>query len=351
MVENGRLGVLLKPETTKEERDTASQFFNDAYNLLSNNKEIAGVGTAVVVGAAIFAATRGKGSKVLSESIGAASTDASKVAALEPRGIAALRSTESQIGKPREFLAPNTVKLQEEKVIQPDVKRLYERAFPIEERQPTEEVAELIAEGKIRLHTTRSIADDKLLGYSFVSVHDKGTTLAHIADQRPPQFAHLDFLAVEDAVRSNGAGTLHMRRLLDELKTDRANFRALTLEMEDPLAAGLSAEEKAGRLFRSKFYERLGARNELPGKEVFDPATGHNVYQPGFKILDFDQITDAKKWTAAADNQPAEFRVFWLTDTDRPKPLSLARAFYQSESGYAIESTHPALKELMRLHR
>lgn len=352
MTDVSKLLDLPKKDTATQVSDHHTHLLNDAYDYVVNNKVTVGLGTAAVVLGAV-AATRFGGTKTIAENVFKGSENgAQRAAHLESRGMGiagGIKSAEAEIGKPREFLHPESVKLQQEMTIKDDVRKLYEKAFPIEERQPTEEVAQLIAENKILLHTTRD-AQDNLIGYSFVSVHDKASTLSHFANENPPQFAHLDFLAVEDAMRSHGAGTLHMRRLIDELKTTRPDFKALTLEMEDPLAAGLSADVKADRMFRSKFYERLGAKNELPGKDVLDPATGTTQYQPGFKILDFDQIADKHTWTAAADNQPAEFRVFWLTDKGRPSALDLAKTFYRSESGYAIDVDHPAMTELLRLH-
>jgi hypothetical protein len=278
------------------------------------------------------------------------------------------KSAEAAIGEARVFPHPEKLKFQQEIGLPQDVRALYERSFPVEERQPTDEVHELNLQGKIRQYTVRD-EEGNLGGFAFVSVHD-GTTLSGIESKDPPNFVHLDFVAVADKSRnpdfrrSNGLGSEFMSRLLSDLGKENVTrvqegkkpFEALTLEMEDPNAVGLTHEERELRNFRSKVYARLGANNELPGREVLDTATGNTEYVPGYKILDFDKIPDPKTWTPQDDNQPAEFRVFWINDPGehrQAKALKLAETFYQSESGYdlsSIQHNHPALQELRRLH-
>jgi GNAT superfamily N-acetyltransferase len=218
--------------------------------------------------------------------------------------------------------------------ISDDVRNLYESSFPVEERQPTEAVQALIDKGRIRLDTTRD-ADGRLKVYSFISIHDENPGF---------KFAHLDFVATDPALRSKGIGTLHLDRMNATLKRESPDYVAMTFEMEDPKAPGLSAEQVAHREFRSKFYERQGARNTLPGRV---DAKGN--YEPGYKILDFDQIADAKTWKAAEDNQPAEWRAY-IYKPQKYDPLKAALTFYRDEGGYGLESSHPAVAELLRLH-
>ncbi len=70
------------------------------------------------------------------------------------------------------------------KELQPDVIDLYEASFPKAERQPVDEVADLVSRGRIMVHATRD-AEGKLGAFSFTSMHDESAT----------KFAGLDFVA------------------------------------------------------------------------------------------------------------------------------------------------------------
>ena len=237
------------------------------------------------------------------------------------------------VDKPREFAHPESVTTQQESSIGEDVQSLYERSFPAEERQPVSDIQELMNSGQIRLDTTRD-AEGNLDAISFTSIHD--------ADSTHP-FAHLDYIATDPELRSTGIGSLHLQRLNDSLRQDPRGFVATTLEMEDPKAPGLTNEDRAVRERRALFYDRLGARNVLPGG-----VNEAGEYVPGYKILDFDKTQDSETWTPVADNQPAEFRAF-VHDPARFDPRAAASLFYQSESGYDLSSDHPAVAELNRL--
>lgn len=150
--------------------------------------------------------------------------------------------------KPYEFARPETLSTRNETEIKPDVATLYEKSFPKEERQPTSEVADLVKNGRILIHTTRD-QDGALSTFSFVSLHDETAT----------KFAGLDFIATENNGRSSGAGSLHLRRVVEDLKTNQPSLTAMTLEMEHPSEPGLSVAESALRARRSKFYDRLDA--------------------------------------------------------------------------------------------
>jgi GNAT superfamily N-acetyltransferase len=236
----------------------------------------------------------------------------------------------------RSYPHPEQIITKREQVIDPQVKALYEGSFPAEERQATEEVQSLIDSGQIRLDVTRD-TEGQVMAYSFVSIHDQGAL----------KFAHLDFIAVQPGGRSQGVGTEHFKRLVQNLQRENPQYAGMSLEMEDPNAPGLSTEEQAARQFRSKFYERLGARNELPG---YNDAGGH--YVAPYHIVDFERIEEPGY---AAEDQPAEWRVYWfqhpgqppLTEPQRAETAArMALEFYQDRSGYDMPAEHAAVSAL-----
>jgi GNAT superfamily N-acetyltransferase len=238
----------------------------------------------------------------------------------------------------RAYPHPEQIITKREKVIDAQVKALYEGSFPAEERQATEEVQSLIDSGQIRLDVTRD-PEGNVMAYSFVSIHDLGAL----------KFAHLDFIAVQPGGRSQGVGTEHFKRLVQNLQHDNPEYAGMSLEMEDPNAPGLSAEEKSARQFRSKFYERLGARNELPGY-----ADGDGHYVAPYHIVDFERIEEPGY---AAQDQPAEWRVYWFQRHGQAPLLQSQRAetaahmalqFYQDQSGYDLAADHAAVAALTR---
>ncbi|MBC7996673.1 MAG: hypothetical protein IAF58_01950 [Leptolyngbya sp.] len=192
--------------------------------------------------------------------------------------------------------------------VKPDVVRLYEKSFPKEERQPTEEVAALVKDGRIMVHTTRA-EDGKLEAFSFVSHHDEGAT----------KFAGLDFVATEEASRSSGVGSLHLKRLNESIKTDHPDYVAMTLEMEHPMEAGLAADELATRLRRAKFYDRLDAPNT-------------NIK---YNIIDFeDPSYRGMAQHRAFVYKPQEFNA-----------VKAAHTFMTDEGGYQLGKLDVATKE------
>lgn len=210
--------------------------------------------------------------------------------------------------------APRTVTNSErfttaqESELKPDVIKLYEKSFPKEERQPTEEVADLIKQGRIMVHATRA-EDGKLEAFSFVSLHDETAT----------KFAGLDFVATEEASRSSGVGSLHLKRLNESVKAEHPNYVAMTLEMEHPREPGISAEEFATRVRRAKFYDRLDAPNT-------------NIK---YNIIDFEDPTyRGLAQHRAFVYKPEEFNA-----------VKAAHTFMTDEGGYQLGRLNAATKE------
>lgn len=209
---------------------------------------------------------------------------------------------------PRTVENPESFTTARSKDLPTDVRKLYEASFPKEERQPTEEVADLVARGRILVHTTRDNAG-KLEAFSFTSLHDESAT----------KFAGLDFIATDAASRSNGIGSLHLQRVASTIKSERPDLVAMTLEMEHPKEPGLNPEELATRLRRAKFYDRLDAPNTNIKYNIID------FEDPGYRGL-------------------AEHRAF-VFQPEKFNAVKTAHTFMTDEGGYQLGKFDPAVRE------
>lgn len=209
---------------------------------------------------------------------------------------------------PRKIENPESFKTERATTLKDDVVQLYERSFPKEERQPTDEVADLVSRGRIMVHETRD-PDGKLGAFSFVSVHDESAT----------KFAGLDFVATDATARSQGIGSLHLQRVAESVKTERPDFVAMTLEMEHPKEAGLGAEELATRLRRAKFYDRLDAPNTNVKYNILD------FEDPGYRGM-------------------AEHRAF-VFKPEKFNATNAAHTFMTDEGGYQLGKFDTAVLE------
>lgn len=199
------------------------------------------------------------------------------------------------------------------KELEPDVINLYEASFPKAERQPVDEVADLVSRGRIMVHATRD-ADGKLGAFSFTSMHDETAT----------KFAGLDFVATNEANRSMGIGSLHLHRVAESIKTERPDLVAMTLEMEHPKEVGIAAEELATRIRRSKFYDRLDAPNT-------------NIK---YNIIDFeDPVYRGMAQHRAFVFKPEEFNA-----------VKAAHTFMTDEGGYQLGRFDPAVLEFNKMN-
>ncbi len=209
---------------------------------------------------------------------------------------------------PRAVENPESYTTARSKDVPADVRNLYEASFPKEERQPTEEVADLVERGRILVHTTRDAAG-KLEAFSFTSLHDES----------PTKFAGLDFIATDAGSRSNGIGSLHLQRVASTIKESRPDLVAMTLEMEHPKEPGLNPEELATRMRRAKFYDRLDAPNT-------------NIK---YNIIDFED---------PAYRGQAEHRAF-VFQPDQFNAVKAAHTFMTDEGGYQLGKFDPAVRE------
>lgn len=126
-------------------------------------------------------------------------------------------------------------------------RRVYEGAFPAEEREPEDKLTKLMEEGKLLYHRT-SDANGDLLCFTMVSL--------------AAEFSFLAYMATDPTKRSGGWGSKHLKRLLELLKEQYPGHLGLFFEIEatKPSAVTLSEEELKLRERRFVFYQRLGAR-------------------------------------------------------------------------------------------
>jgi len=230
-----------------------------------------------------------------------------KAPAFEAQPSLRLAQSPREVNKPEQF-----VSAKEDKVAD-DVVTLYEKSFPKEERQPTEEVKELISSGRIVLHTTRD-AEGKLHAFSFTSMHDETAF----------KFANLDFIATEPGLQSQGIGSLHAKRLNEIVKTERPDLLGMTLEMEAVAEKGLDPAVFAMRQRRATFYDRLDAPNT-------------NV---NYRILDFED---------PSYRGPAEWRA-WIYNRDKFNSVKAARLMLTDEGGYGLPASNKAVKEFDKIN-
>lgn len=214
--------------------------------------------------------------------------------------------------KPRPLQASEAMlKTVEEKLVSDDVVLLYEKSFPLEERQPVAEIKELVDKGRIVVHTTRD-GENNLKGFSFTSMHDETTT----------KFANLDFIATQEEARSQGLGSLHFSRLRELIGKEHPELSAMTLEMEHPKEAGINDSVRALREYRSKFYDRL----DTPDTNI------------KFTILDFED---------PSYRGPAQWRA-WVYKPEDFNAVETARTMYMDEGGYGIARNAPPVREFDR---
>lgn len=204
-------------------------------------------------------------------------------------------------GVPVEAKSPEQYATQRETTMKDDVRALYEQTFSPEERQPTEDIMELVAQGKILIHTSRVAATGELKTMSFTGVHE----------QPSQTFNNLDFIATAESARSQGIGSLHAKRLTEIVGKEHPEATALTLEVDNP--AKLTGEDQVAALAKAKFYNRLGFN---------DTTVDYNFLafkDPSFK-------------------GPANWRAF-VFKPEKFDPIEAARGMYTNEGGYGLKPT------------
>jgi hypothetical protein len=237
-----------------------------------------------------------------------------------------------------------------------DWTKLYETAFPADERSPVDELRKLIAGGSMLLHKTVN-KDNELLCFSLVNVMSN--------------FALLAYIATDMTKRSGGFGSKHMKQLVQTLRAQYPSFTALFLEIESTKEAGLDAATLKMRTRRLGFYQRLGAKRlkqkygmpsyakkgskaagellwiELANSCVFEsdlPNVITEIFQKGYGLPTNDPnvVAIISQWAASLPTTPAVCAIPEdpiVIPASSPAPTSTAPA---SPGADAKDGTTPA---------
>jgi len=151
-----------------------------------------------------------------------------------------------------------------------DWSKLYETAFPQDERMPLADVQAMISNNTMLLHRTTNAAGE-LLCFSLVTPMSNFSLLAYIA--------------TDQTKRSSGVGSKHMKELIQVLKASYHQTQiGLFLEIESTKEANLSVDETTMRKRRLAFYQRLHCKR-LCSKDYFLPSYGAGVPHRAGELL------------------------------------------------------------------
>ncbi len=151
-----------------------------------------------------------------------------------------------------------------------DWSKLYETAFPQDERMPLADVQVMISNNTMLLHRTTNAAGE-LLCFSLVTPMSNFSLLAYIA--------------TDQTKRSSGVGSKHRKELSKVLKASYHQTQiGLFLEIESTKEANLSVDETTMRKRRLAFYQRLHCKR-LCGKDYFLPSYAAGVAHRAGELL------------------------------------------------------------------
>jgi hypothetical protein len=151
-----------------------------------------------------------------------------------------------------------------------DWSKLYETAFPQDERMPLADVQAMISNNTMLLHRTTNAAGE-LLCFSLVTPMSNFSLLAYIA--------------TDQTKRSSGVGSKHIKELIQVLKASYHQTQiGLFLEIESTKEANLSVDETTMRKRRLAFYQRLHCKR-LCSKDYFLPSYGAGVAHRAGELL------------------------------------------------------------------
>jgi len=117
-----------------------------------------------------------------------------------------------------------------------DVKRIYEEAFPINEREQTLDSFIQVSELTDNIGIIAAEEDEKVVGFMILSEQE--------------EYVYLFFIAVNSRLRGGGYGSKIMKALLSYCAD-----KTLIFDIETPLASASNYEQ---RIKRKAFYDRLG---------------------------------------------------------------------------------------------
>ncbi|MGD9680226.1 MAG: hypothetical protein AB7W16_03485 [Candidatus Obscuribacterales bacterium] len=142
--------------------------------------------------------------------------------------------------------------------------KLYNDSFPDSEAYGTEQFQALIDRGEVKLFETRN-KDNELLHFTLLETYP--------ARENP---ASRDFLlnsytATRADMRGRGVGSVHLGRVLEQLKAENPEHLGVLAEIESPREQGLDADAARTRQRRRSFYDNLGFR-EIRDYEYLSPS-------------------------------------------------------------------------------
>lgn len=152
---------------------------------------------------------------------------------------------------------------------------LYEQAFPVNERQPNQVIANRLEQKECKLY----VADmnNTFLGFAILWNFESNEIL------------FLDYLAVDENYRNQGIGKFLMAKLIDEASENK--YRLL-IEIENPNEGG-NLEERNSRY---EFYKRFGFKHiafvdyMLPPLNGSDPTSMFLLTLPEIFIEEKDKL-------------------------------------------------------------
>jgi hypothetical protein len=194
--------------------------------------------------------------------------------------------------------------------------QIFETEFPPEEQQPYDFLHSLAADGsvpQVKLQLTK--AEGKTVAFSITSDYgdlggDHGRGLL------------LPYIAVEKNLQGQGIGGAHLEQTFAEAKADYPTAKGMVVEVEDPHAPGISAEDAAKRQQRIDWYAK------------------HDSY-----VLDKPYLIPSSE--EGADPLPARliWRDFGRGGLDHDGLNALIGKIYQH--GYELPADHPVVQKVL----
>jgi ribosomal protein S18 acetylase RimI-like enzyme len=158
---------------------------------------------------------------------------------------------------------------------------IYLQAFPENERQPLDKIKRRVATNEYSLLVVKR--GNTVVGFSLLYVFD---------DLR---FGLLDYMTIREEYGNLGIGAELFRQTYEYFKKGNPSRNFLLLEVEHPAYGSVS--ERALRLRRIRFYERLGVRTVANFEYLLPPMSDNRptemllMVYAGNNSIDIDQNT------------------------------------------------------------
>ncbi|MCA9805433.1 MAG: hypothetical protein KC777_25860 [Cyanobacteria bacterium HKST-UBA02] len=142
--------------------------------------------------------------------------------------------------------------------------KLYNDAFPDSEAYGTDQFQALIDRGEVKLFETRN-KDNELVHFTLLETYPAR------GNPNSRDFLLNSYTATRADMRGRGIGTVHLGRVLEQLKAENPEHLGVLAEIESPREQGLDAETARTRQRRRSFYDNLGFR-EIRDYEYLSPS-------------------------------------------------------------------------------